>query len=523
LAGLAAVVTLTGGVAAPVGAQGVGSVVHLPPVVAPVADGFRAPTHPFGPGNRGIEYDTTAGDPVSASADGQVVFAGPVAASLHVTVLHADGVRTSYSFLDALRVTAGQRVRQGDQLGVAGDRLHFGARLGDAYFDPASLFGTTTVEVELLPFEVPPGSSPDQERAALVELAFDRGGGLSLPGLDDATGWVVDSVQLIRHATGLEPARRSLALAWDITDRLSFPPDCTDGPAPVRPAARRDRVAVLVGGLGSSSESASIDRLRTGELGYADDAVVRFSYRGGRAPGAGEGAVDLPVHAYDSVDTQGDLRASARKLADAIEAIASQRPSALVDVYAHSMGGVVTRLALLELERRGVDLGRLGLVATLGSPHGGADLATAVAAANSSPSGNAAADVASRMLDTGLDPDAPAAAQLSETSRVVADLAAAGVPDGVELVSIAASGDVVVPAPRTELDDARNVTVGLVGRDAHSLLVGSDAATDELALALGGSPPRCISDLEAVRREVVGHSISYAEDRGGAAILGLGP
>ncbi|HEV7758757.1 MAG TPA: peptidoglycan DD-metalloendopeptidase family protein, partial [Acidimicrobiales bacterium] len=469
-------------------------------MVAPVTDGFRAPPHPYGPGNRGIEYDTKPGDPVLASADGQVVFAGSVAGSRHVTVLHADGVRTSYSYLDEIRVAVGQRVRQGDQVGVAGERFHFGARLGDAYFDPASLFGTTTVEVELLPFEVPPGATADEERAALTELAFGRGGGgLSLPSLGDAAGWMLNRVELVQHyVTAIDPVRRSAGLAWDVTRRLTFPPPCTDGPAPVRPAARRPRVAVLVGGLGSSSESASVDDLRTGELGYADDDVLRFSYNGGRTPGTGDGFTHVPVHAYRSSDTQGDLRVSARRLADAIEAAAAEHPEALVDVYAHSMGGVVTRLALIELQGRGVDLGRLGLVATLGSPHRGADLATAVAAANATPLGDVATDVASDLLDTGLDPDAPAVAQLAETSDVVDEIAAAGVPDGVELVSLAASGDVVVPSPDTEVDGARNVTVGVTGRAAHGDLVGSDAATDELALALADEPPRCESALGVV-------------------------
>jgi murein DD-endopeptidase MepM/ murein hydrolase activator NlpD len=74
-------------------------VLYTPPVSAEVMDPFRAPSHPYGPGNRGLKYDTEPAQEVRASADGEVVFAGPVAGSLHVTVLHADGVRTSYSFL----------------------------------------------------------------------------------------------------------------------------------------------------------------------------------------------------------------------------------------------------------------------------------------------------------------------------------------------------------------------------------------------------------------------------------------
>jgi hypothetical protein len=162
-------------------------------------------------------------------------------------------------------------------------------------------------------------------------------------------------------------------------------------------------------------------------------------------------------------------------------------------------------------------------VTTLGSPHRGADLATAIAAANSSPVGDLGTDALSAALDAGLDPDAPAAGQLAEISDVVAELESEGVPDGVELVSLAASGDLVVPPPDAEVDGARNVIVDLTGREAHGDLVGSDAATDELALALAGRPPRCETDLDAVSERALGHGISYGEDVAGAALLGITP
>ena len=71
---------------------------------APVSDPFRSPDDPYGPGNRGIEYDTEPGDVVRAAAAGIVVFAGPVAGELHVTVDHGGGVVSSYSFLERLSV-----------------------------------------------------------------------------------------------------------------------------------------------------------------------------------------------------------------------------------------------------------------------------------------------------------------------------------------------------------------------------------------------------------------------------------
>ena len=88
------------------------TVSYRPPVDAPVADPFRAPAHRYAAGNRGIEYATSSDMPVRAAADGEVIFAGPVAGTLHVTVLHADGLRTSYSFLDRVEVSRGMRVAQ---------------------------------------------------------------------------------------------------------------------------------------------------------------------------------------------------------------------------------------------------------------------------------------------------------------------------------------------------------------------------------------------------------------------------
>lgn len=152
-------------VPAPAGAQDQRQpLVHVPPVSAPVLDPFRRPEHPFGPGNRGLEYDTHPGTEVRASADGRVVFAGRAGWELHVTVLHDDGVRTSYSYLSRIRVIVGQSVRQGDVIGLSSDRLHFGARRGDHYLDPATLFGLVEVRVELLPLDVLPEPAGRTER-----------------------------------------------------------------------------------------------------------------------------------------------------------------------------------------------------------------------------------------------------------------------------------------------------------------------------------------------------------------------
>ena len=497
---------------------------YIPPVDAPISDPFRPPSGPYGAGNRGLEYDTRPGTPVRASGTGTVVFAGPVGGALHVTLSHGDGVRTSYSYLADIEVVLGQQVDQGRRIGTAGDRLHFGARAGDAYFDPASLFAPTDVDVELLPFEVPPGSTPDAEARALAQIALEGGIGLTLPDLSSTADWLRERARSgLDHTLRASLLGNALDAAGELADRLLFATPCSPGPPPARPAEGQGRVAVTVAGLGSSSDSGSIDELRLDELGYDRDRVVRFSYAGGRTPGTGEAFDGVVARDYGSEDTQGDVAAAAGRLADLVEHVVATDPDAAVDVFAHSLGGLVVRLALVELDRRGVDLRRLGVVVTLGSPHEGADLATAVAAANTRVVPNLALDAAEGLLGTGIDPDAPVVGQLAHHSEVVTGLRAGGVPEGVTLVSIAARGDLVVPAPRTRVDGAVEVTVPLAGSGAHSDLVGSPEATAEMARALAGQPPGCESWDDVVADVVVGHGIVAVEGHVGAMLATAGP
>lgn len=121
------------------------------PVDADVSDPFRPPEGPYGPGNRGIEYHTDAGDTVRASAAGEVSFAGLVAKELYVTLDHGGGVFSSYSYLSRISVTQGQRVSQGDVIGLAGERLlHFGVRVNGEYVDPMTFVAERHVSVRLI-------------------------------------------------------------------------------------------------------------------------------------------------------------------------------------------------------------------------------------------------------------------------------------------------------------------------------------------------------------------------------------
>lgn len=125
--------------------------VYGPPVDAPVVDGYRPPSSPYGAGNRGWEYDTAPGAVVRAAGAGAVTFAGPVGGSFAVTVRHPDGRRTSYSYLTSVTVRAGDLVTRGDPVGLAGDRFHFGVRLGDTYVDPATLYRALRGRPRLVP------------------------------------------------------------------------------------------------------------------------------------------------------------------------------------------------------------------------------------------------------------------------------------------------------------------------------------------------------------------------------------
>lgn len=112
---------------------------YRPPVTAPILDPFRAPTGPYGAGNRGIDYDTTHGQWVVAIGLGSVTFVGKVANVPYVTITHPDGLRSSYSLL-LTTVLLGQKVRAGQHVGRAAEQLHLGVRRGGVYIDPASIF-----------------------------------------------------------------------------------------------------------------------------------------------------------------------------------------------------------------------------------------------------------------------------------------------------------------------------------------------------------------------------------------------
>lgn len=126
-----------------------------PPVVRP----FDAPASPWGAGHRGLDLAAVPGDGVLAVEAGTVTHVGTVAGRGTVTVLHADGLGSTYEPV-AASVSVGARVAAGDVLGVLEDGavahcgrrgcLHLGARTPPAYLDPLPLL-TGGGRIRLLP------------------------------------------------------------------------------------------------------------------------------------------------------------------------------------------------------------------------------------------------------------------------------------------------------------------------------------------------------------------------------------
>ena len=493
---------------------------YLAPVDGVIVDHFRPPATVYSAGNRGIDEVTTPGSPVVAAASGVVLFAGPVGGALHVTIRHADGLRTTSSYLAAVLVHPGETVVQGQVIGLTGATFHFGVRDADGtYLDPEALLAGT-LGAHLVP-------GPD-EGAAPLDLGADWS---ALDQLLAAEGTVAGGMSarlaaVVALTRSLDPSESVVELSLELDQWRQRQQGCTPPSTPA-PGPPGRHLLVLVGGLGSTSEHAAVDQLDVASLGYAPPDVVRFSYAGGRVARAGAAAAgpleSIPATTYGPRQTETDLRAAAVRLRALLERVARAQPGVPIDVVAHSEGGVVVRLALAGTvagdDRPPEPPAGLDTVVTLGTPHQGADLATAVAAMGPDTPLGAVADRLAESVGVDVDPAAVSIAQLSQTSDVVSELARP-VPPGVHLVAIGASGDLTVPAVRTGATGGDAVVVHLTGLHAHDRLPGAPATTREIALARAGRPPTCQALAEGLSDVLASHLITRAEDALGLVLAG---
>ena len=360
---------------------------YAPPVDAPVVDPFRPPADAVRPGQprprvRHRARHARCGPRPTAT----VAFAGPVAGTPHVTVLHADGVRTTLLVPgDASTSRRGSAVAAGRRRRAPpAGALHFGARSGDAYLDPAvavrrrAAAGAPRAVRRRRRAPAAPASaarSPAARRARRRRPERRRRPGAAgrrgaAPGRRRAP---TAAAAAPRHVPGASsPAlRRWRRRSWTGGDGR---------PRTAPPAERRRRrrhparrVAVLVAGLGSSSDGAAIDdaRHRRARLRRRRRRPLLLRRRPHRPipPTALDRrcptAYDAGRHAAATCDV-----AAAPPGRRSRGAWPRPRPACPIDVLAHSQGGVVARLALVELERRhgATRLERSGIVVTLGTP-----------------------------------------------------------------------------------------------------------------------------------------------------------
>jgi pimeloyl-ACP methyl ester carboxylesterase len=491
---------------------------YSPPVPGAVVDDWRPPQQKWGAGNRGVDFDAPLGGPVVAAADGEVVFAGSVAGAEHVVVLHADGLRTSYSFLAEVDVHRGDHVAAGQQVGVAAGPVHFGVRAGDEYLDPLTVLGGGPPAVHLVDDRVRRPGTVAEERDGLTRVL--RGATRTVVVAGD---WVRD-----RAVDGARTAiDQSAVLAGyagehsflTLTTRIAGAVLATTGPctpAAAAPPARSPgrRILVRVAGLdshtgegGDPTAAGAVARLDAGALGYAGGDDIQFSYAGGTTD-------ERP---YARQDTWQPIRESGARLAALLDRVAADNPGVPIDVVAHSMGGLVARTALATTQ---VPVAHL---VTLATPHGGADLATAGRTVRSTAAGGALVDAADAAGVLPLDPGAPSIRDLAEGSTFLGWLDAQPRRDGTAITSVAGRHDYLVPVPRAHLDGATNVVVDPAGlRAEHDALPGSPEAARAVALALADAPPPCQSVAGAIYDQVSGEAISLVEDglgAGGRAVL----
>jgi hypothetical protein len=190
-----------------------------------------------------------------------------------------------------------------------------------------------------------------------------------------------------------------------------------------------------------------------------------------------------------------DLRERGALLADLLTEIAESAPGVAVDLYAHSQGGIVTRLALAELESRpgGHEvIESLGLVATMATPpglrpghhRGGGVRLTWTSRSCCRPAG--------RVTGMTLHPRGTNLPDLARRSDLIHELAShPHCPIGPDYSAIGAgatrSSRSAHPSRRSH---ARSVVPGF-GLGAHGDLVDHDGHHPRARAGPRGSPPAC--------------------------------
>ena len=155
-----------------------------------VTSGFAMRFHPIlqtWRAHLGVDYGAVTGTPVRTVADGTVEFSGVQGGYGNVVIVkHGGNTTTVYAHLSRINVRSGQRVQQGDNLGLVGatgwatgPHLHFEFRVNGVHKDPM----TIARQAEATPV------------TAALRPAFDRVAGLARQQLMAAAQVHVGNVQ----------------------------------------------------------------------------------------------------------------------------------------------------------------------------------------------------------------------------------------------------------------------------------------------------------------------------------------
>jgi murein DD-endopeptidase MepM/ murein hydrolase activator NlpD len=143
---------------------------------------FDPPPQRWLPGHRGVDLAASADLPVTAAGAGTVVFAEDLAGRGVISIVHANGLRTTYEPVEPL-VAAGDAVTAGQTIGHLQPGhascpnaacLHLGLKRGPLYLDPMLLFGSG--KVRLLPRPGRAGQSAElNSERSIAAPAMTRG------------------------------------------------------------------------------------------------------------------------------------------------------------------------------------------------------------------------------------------------------------------------------------------------------------------------------------------------------------
>lgn len=292
------------------------------------------------------------------------------------------------------------------------------------------------------------------------------------------------------------------------------------------PPAPNGNIVVAIAGIGSSTSrgadgsvtaSAAMYDMDLRTLGFSEDRIFHFSYRG-----VEEGVATGPyrLHTpYSKEDTYRSLRDSAKLLARQIDAIHALYPDNAIDLIAHSQGGLVAQYYVEEFYRRSnPEALQIDHLVTIATPHHGADAAQLHSRLTGSPQGQFLLegwDVAAGTW--GLPPpSSPAAREMAEDSGFIGQVNEMWDPSKVRTTTVAATFDFVVTPQHTRLPGAANYTAdlpnGLSSGLAHGTVVGADSTKQIVYNALAGTPSACTALRNAVADHGVGRIVSEIED-----------